>query len=64
MTNNEITEKLNNLVQYWVETKKQELTNTQYSSVNYKQALIAELNAEYGRMQEMITIIRERLDTK
>lgn len=64
MTNNEITEKLNNLVQYWVETKKQELTNTQYSSVNYKRALIDELNAEYGRMQEMIGIISERLDTK
>lgn len=64
MTNEEITEKLNNLVQYWVETKKQELTNTQYSSVNYKRALIDELNAEYTRMQEMITIISERLDTK
>lgn len=61
MTNNEITEKLNNLVQYWVETKKQELTNTQYSSVNYKRALIDELNAEYTRMQEMITIITEKL---
>jgi hypothetical protein len=64
MTNEEITEKLNNLVQYWVETKKQELTNTQYSSVNYKRALIDELNAEYTRMQEMITIITDRLDTK
>lgn len=64
MTNTEITEKLNNLVQYWVETKKQELTNTQYSSPSYKQALIAELNAEYGRMQEMITIISSRLDVK
>ena len=61
MTNEEITEKLNNLVQYWVETKKQELTNTQYSSVNYKRALIDELNAEYTRMQEMIGIITERL---
>jgi hypothetical protein len=61
MTNEEITEKLNNLVQYWVETKKQELTNTQYSSVNYKRALIDELNAEYTRMQEMITIITEKL---
>lgn len=62
MTNEEITEKLNNLVQYWVETKKQELTNTQYSSVNYKRALIDELNAEYTRMQEMIGIITERLE--
>ena len=61
MTNNEITEKLNNLVQYWVETKKQELTNTQYSSVNYKRALIDELNAEYGRMQEMVEIITKKL---
>ena len=61
MTNEEIIEKLNTLVHYWVETKKQELTNTQYSSVNYKRALIDELNAEYGRMQEMITIITERL---
>lgn len=61
MTNEEIIEKLNTLVHYWVETKKQELNNTQYSSVNYKRALIDELNAEYGRMQEMIGIITEKL---
>ena len=57
MTNKEITEKMNNLIQYWVETKKQELNNTQYSSIGYKQALIEELNNEYGRMQEMVKII-------
>ena len=61
MTNKEITEKMNNLIQYWVETKKQELNNTQYSSIGYKQALIEELNNEYGRMQEMVKIISTKL---
>lgn len=61
MTNEQITEKMNNLIQYWVETKKQELNNTQYSSIGYKQALIEELNNEYTRMQEMVQIITKKL---
>lgn len=64
MTNEEIIEKLNTLVHYWVETKKQELTNTQYSSISYKRGIMEQLNTEYGKLQEMITIISDRLDTK
>ena len=62
MTNEEINQKLQELIQYYINGKQAEFEVTSYSSTTYKKNRYQEISNEYKELIEMAQKIAQKLN--